>query len=375
MACPVCGDATIATVSRGKLPTLQNRVYDTAGEARAARFGTLDLQACTRCGYAYNAAFDPAIMLYDEHYDNSVPSDVFLAYYREIATYLRAKYLPAGGLVVDAGCGKGTFLKVMTSLFSDVRGLGIDPACEERDSERLTFITDVFQSAYLTERPALVICRHTLEHIPDPVAFLQTLREPLPAGTPVFIEVPDAAWIVRNGAFWDFCYEHVNYFNPESASLTMARAGIAPLAHRRAFGDQYLWLEGAVGSGPFTTSSNFARELAGYAHGEHALIGRMRQTLLEHRQAGASIAVWGMATKGTEFIELIDPDGTLVDHCIDINTRKQGRYTPLTARRIDPPTAIQGLPRCVVVVMNPNYINEIRATCAQLGVDAELISA
>lgn len=239
MPCPVCGGTTIATVARAKLPALQNRVYDTPAEAQAARYGKLDLQACTACGYAYNAAFDPAIMQYDEHYDNAVPSAVFMAYYREIAAYLHAKYLPTGGLVVDAGCGKGTFLQVMTSMFADVRGLGIDPSCQAGSNGNLTLIADIFSPRYLTESPALLVCRHTLEHIPEPTGFLKSLRDPLPEGTPVFIEVPDADWIIGNGAFWDFCYEHVNYFTADSAAQAMARAGIHPISQTQAFGKQY----------------------------------------------------------------------------------------------------------------------------------------
>ncbi len=41
-----------------------------------------------------------------------------------------------------------------------------------------------------------------LEHVPDPIAFLRSLRDTLPSGVPFFLEVPDLDWILEAGAFW-----------------------------------------------------------------------------------------------------------------------------------------------------------------------------
>src|SRR5262245_43595636 len=73
-SCVICGGETISAVEREEVPTLQNRVYSTASEAKAAKRGRLDVQACRSCGHAFNAAFNSALVEYDEHYDNEVPS-------------------------------------------------------------------------------------------------------------------------------------------------------------------------------------------------------------------------------------------------------------------------------------------------------------
>src|SRR6476469_3932540 len=99
MSCLICSGETVSTVAREKVPALQNRVYATASEARAARHGRLDVEACLDCGYAFNAAFDPALVEYDANYNNDVPSRTFDDYYRQIAAYLRERYLPHGGVV------------------------------------------------------------------------------------------------------------------------------------------------------------------------------------------------------------------------------------------------------------------------------------
>jgi SAM-dependent methyltransferase len=386
-ACPVCGRSNLVpTVQRSTLPGMQNYVYRTRPEALAARSGRFDLRACESCGLAFNSSYDPKVLTYDSGYDNSVPSAMMDAYYRQIASYLNEKYLHDNGLIVDIGCGKGTFLKQACAFLPGIHGLGIDPSYEDAGDaapDRLSFIKDFFSPRYLTERPALVVCRHVMEHIERPVEFLSSLRKTLTPypDVPLFFETPDLDWIIRNRAFWDFCYEHCNYFTGRSLSRALELSGFQTTKTTPAFGGQYLWIEcapagqPALPAGASAQPSDIAAALRQYAAGEAGLIAQVRSKLLEHKRRGAQIALWGMATKGVIFSLLADPDGSLIDYCVDINKNKQGCFVPLTGRRIGPPDALPQGKALTIVVMNPNYIDEIKALCGTIGVGAVFIDA
>lgn len=90
---------------------MQNYVFRRADLARAAKSGQFDLNICRACRFAHNICFDPALLNHDQGYDNSVPSSVMTAYYKEIATYLHEEYSLDDGLVLDIGCGKAEFPK------------------------------------------------------------------------------------------------------------------------------------------------------------------------------------------------------------------------------------------------------------------------
>jgi hypothetical protein len=192
---------------------------------------------------------------------------------------------------------------------------------------------------------------------------------------PAFFEVPDLRWIVEHGAFWDFCYEHCNYFTAESFGAALRRAGFGQVEARTEFGSQYLWLDAAAASSQEAAAESdgdLAGRLLAYAAEESARIDRMRARLTELKRDGAAIAVWGMATKGVLFSVLVDPEGTLIDDCVDVNENKQGCFVPLTGHPISAPAALReraGSP-VAVVVMNPNYRDEIESACRELGVDA-----
>ena len=188
---------------------------------------------------------------------------------------------------------------------------------------------------------------------------------------------------MRHGAFWDFCYEHCNYFRESSLRTVFARAGFEPIESRAAFGSQYRWIEGHAAGGRLTPAGTIrpgSRRSRRTRRRERADIDTARQRLAALKAGGTAVAVWGMATKGIVYSLLVDPQCTLIDVSVDINPNKQGCFVPLSGRAIEPPAALirlanGGARRTAVVVMNPNYVDEIRGTCAAMGLAADFFDA
>jgi len=386
--CPVCTGIEIEdTVERTRLPAMQNYVHRTREAAVAAPAGRLTLALCRTCGFAWNRRFDSTLLVYDEGYDNAVPSVVMERYYREIVSHLRETYDLENGLVVDVGCGDGAFLRLLCEAVPSLRGLGVDPALDQVGHEldgRVTLVRDVFTESTITEQPALVVSRHVLEHMAEPVEFLRSIHDAVaPYGPcPCFVEVPELTSIIRNEAFWDFSYEHCNYFTTASAQQAFRRAGFGEITTRPAYGGQYLWIEASTGAGedaprPAPNGELVAR-LPAYAAAEDRSLTAARERLRELKRGGSTIAVWGMATKGVLFSLLTDPDVSLIDFCIDVNPNKQGSYVPLTGHVIGAPEVLRshrGDRPLVVIVMNELYVAEIEELCGELGVTATFIGA
>jgi SAM-dependent methyltransferase len=366
---------------------MQNIVYDNAELARESACGRFTLATCQGCGHTYNSSFEPQLVAYDRQYNNRVPSAVMNRYYEEISDYLFHKYNLLSGSIVDVGCGKGTFLKILFHKYEQLNGIGIDPSYEDVFEDaldgRLTFIRSFFKSDHLHSRPALLVCRHVLEHIFDLKAFLESIHTALDAWLPVpfFIEVPDLNWIIKNNAFWDFCFEHCNYFTENTIADCLRLNGFEINKISPAFGGQYLWVEGFIEpSTPLKQTPSkspgqmLTRRLQDYYLKEQQTVSRVHGYLKRKKLDNYKIVIWGMATKGVLFNYLIDRDSQLVDYCIDINQDKQGKYLPCTAKLISDPSCIAKMPgRLMIVIMNPNYRNEIIAQCKEYKIKAEFI--
>ena len=207
------------------------------------------------------------------------------------------------------------------------------------------------------------------------LAPLRSRGEPIP----LFAEVPDLGWILAENAFWDFCYEHVNYFTARSFARCLSRAGTAVTRVTPAFGDQYLWAEGVV-SGATKERDAFDESALPSAGCADRMAGEIKDVFRRLTELGRShdLVVWGMATKGVMYSMHALEHGVELAHCVDVNPRKQGRYCPLTALRIDEPGALEAGDRgrrYAVICMNPNYLEEVRGQCAVLGLEADLFDA
>lgn len=370
-ACPVCGsDRLVETVRRERLPVFQNVVWPSRAEAIAAPAAPFALGTCRDCGFSANAAFDPALVDYDESYDNNVSSAVYRDYLASLADMLAGRFDLTGGTVYDIGCGKGEFLEILCDRAPGIAGIGIDPSCAPVERDRLKLIPARFEECEFAPDTRLVVVRHVLEHIADPVAFLATLRACVP-DVPIYVEVPDLSWILDNNAFWDFCYEHCNYFTQGSLAACLSAAGFAPGDQRPSYGGQYQWALCRPGEATPPSRDAGAEAVAAveaYADREAAQIARIETLARDHGE----IAIWGMATKGVILCAMLG--GERISGGIDENAGKQGRYAAGSGVKINPPEWTRGLGgHPAALIMNPNYSGEIAERVRGLGVDIELL--
>jgi hypothetical protein len=366
--CPVCGHRdAMPSIERPSIPIFQNVTYATREAALAAARGKFLLATCRRCGFSYNAAFDPQRMVYDESYDNHVASSAFRDYYRSLAGMLIDRFAITDGHVYDIGCGKGEFLEIFHELAPRAQATGIDPSCAPRDKGNFRLIRARFDASLFVSDARLVLLRHVLEHLDEPVAFLKQLRAAMP-DAPLFVEVPDLDWILDNNALWDFCYEHCNYFTMASLANACTEAGLAIEAQSRSFGGQYQWIicRSATSPTPRMEAGEALDRVAAYATRESDRIA----ALTVSAQARGGVALWGMATKGVLLSNILPPG--LIRGGIDMNDGKQGRYVGGSAVQIHPPDWLRTRPDCAIWVMNPNYLPEIRQTVRDMAVQADI---
>lgn len=330
--------------SRRGYPVLQNRVYPTREEALACPTGNIQLAQDCYTGLVQNVSFDPSLVIYDGDYDNEQGhSQAFRAHLANVLTHIEAHF--AGRTLLEVGCGKGLFLGMLREAGFDVRG--IDPSYAGSDPS----IERALYEPSLGLRAECIVLRHVLEHIPDPVSFLAMMREANGGGL-IYIEVPCVEWIAENNTWFDIFYEHVNYFRLGDLTDMFERV----VAAERLFGGQYIGVIADLATlrqPSITRSGAFAFPSALTAEVDS----------LAHELAGSSYAIWGGASKGVVFSLLMNQHGARPVCAVDINPAKHNRFMGVSAVPIvSPEQAAAQLPEGLpMIVMNNNYLNEIRA--------------
>lgn len=378
------GHGPVATLA--SVPVFCNALYDTAAEAVAAPRGDVELWFSPDSGYLWNAAFDPDLVAYSPRYENSLHhSPRFAAYADALAHRLVDTYDVRGKQVVEIGAGEANFLSMLCELGPN-DGIGYDPSHDPGrpkvvSSPRARIVAEYFPTEGVVDAD-LVVCQHVLEHVWDPAALLVSVRRTLRPDTVLYLEVPDATYMVDHLAVWDLIYEHCSYFAAPTLAELVRRCGFEVLEVGRSFGDQYLYLEArpaaradgtAVRPGPAEAD---ARQHLGDAVSRfdahlRDLVRRWDARLAELSAKGR-VAVWGAGSKGATFANLV-PSARAVAAVVDVNPNKVGRHVPGTGHRIVAPTELPALGVQHVVVMNPLYAAEIAAQISALGVDAEVV--
>lgn len=382
--CPVCSTNTSHVfVDRRRVPSMQNFLCHTLGEAQAVSRGDLEIRICHHCGFGFNATFDGAQISYSDRYDNANTfSPSFEAHVESLVRYVIQGRGAANCTVVEVGCGNGAFLRKLVGKGEHgIRAYGFDPAYSgplEDAGGLIHFEQSYYGPEHTAIRADLVICRHVIEHVQSPVALLQTIRAAL-ANSPqarVCLETPCLEWILAHTSIWDFFYEHCSYFSTASLTSAFARAGLTVDVARHVFDGQYLWLEGilpATQAQPSDSAGNLPTLASAYTAAEASIMARLR-TLAQQAASRGKLALWGAGAKGVTLANLLDPEGVLIDCLVELNPRKQGCFVPGTGHPVVSPTDLHERAIRTAWVLNPNYFIEIQQMVADLHEDVELVN-
>lgn len=383
--CPVCASSAVKPfLDLGEVPVFCNVQWSTRTIAEQAKKAGLALSSCGHCGHIFNALYDPAVMAYSPGYDNTQHfSSTFQKYAERLVDRLVGTYDVRGQSVVDIGCGRGDLLQLLCARGKN-RGFGFDPSFAGAKAEETSDVT--ISREYFTREhgaeiaPALVCCRHVLEHVPSPVDFLVTIREAISArGAPVlYLEVPNGEQLMRDSAVWDYIYEHVSYFSRRSLELSLRKAGFEILALYEDFGGQFLCADvrPAKTPGAVSDAARIDLDIDGASLRMNQKLRHWRDWVETLRASGRRATIWGAGSKGVMFVNLTRAQAPApIEFAVDQNPNKHGQFIAVTAQQVVGPETIVTAGVHEVVLMNSIYKEEISTRLHSLGAEADVLIA
>lgn len=201
--------------------------------------GSWTYRACAECGHRFAAIpaaeADSLEALYQDEYAGFREDPVFQAVIRE---RLRADFgarLPAGGRILDVGCGNGEFMAAAREAGYRVTGTDISvPAVELCRSRGLDAVAGDFLTLPFDGEFDAVTMWDVIEHLPDPAAFVSRARSLLRPGGYLVIKTPGVTdrmfamvKVAPRMAASVLHEDHIQFFTPRSFSRLGERTGFA----------------------------------------------------------------------------------------------------------------------------------------------------
>lgn len=291
--------------------------------------------------------------IYTEIYDSYAPAGLsgLQKEFTQFVSDWLIKELPFNSKILEIGCHDGFMLNELRKAGHTVIGVEPSPfAHYAKETYKLDVKNEFFvDGMFEKEEFDVVIMRHVVEHVPDPVAFVAAAVKTLKKGGIAYIEVPNSQWSLEYSFFPEFHVDHISYFTMNSLKQLLNRTGLNENIHTEAF-NAYMRFPFLMTLASKTSEiEHYANVLSTDLFLNFSVQDSINNFLANYKTYINSlsnlrdlgkVAVWGSGSIGTQYAI----DGNWYDNNIvyvDPNKISQGMVLSVTGQLINSPDILR----------------------------------
>jgi len=232
VACDVCGSHNLTSIVEwSSFPLTEIYVPKEINLAPNLGCSDLVLDYCKKCthGQLRNVVDQDALYGHTSDYAfrSSQSRSATLSYEFFLESVLETLGDSSLGKVLEIGCNDLYLVSKASNLFEHY--MGIDPILSKVDTldlpDNCEVIADFFENVEIDFTPDIVICKDVLEHVIDPVTFIEKLVKKGNQDTIYFVQVTIMETICANRRFDQVFHQHLNYFTRHSFEILLKQLG------------------------------------------------------------------------------------------------------------------------------------------------------
>jgi SAM-dependent methyltransferase len=289
-------------------------------------------------------------------------------YADDFLAFINDTVAKGGRTALEIGAGVGYITRQLIE--SGWHATGIEPGngyAQHWLRYGVDIINDFFPNSAVRGPYDLICSYAVLEHIADPVQFLIDIRERLEPEGNLVLSVPDCTEEIVAGDPAILLHEHFTYFNPDTLSNMLWRAGFSSEVRRSSYG-RCLYVVArhrqVVSDTPPRGDLKF---LESYSRRAEEFIAQVRVRLTELLTVG-SVGIYCPARA----LGVLDPAMPL--RFFDDDKAQRGKYLPPFASPIEGREALLSQPVSSVVVMSRTFGERIRNSLKNSGYSGRVLT-
>jgi SAM-dependent methyltransferase len=386
-ACPIC------------FSHQRKKIHDQVFEAptRNAVHCGYAVVVCDRCGFGFADGI-PDQRFFDEYY-RSISNKASMLNVKdgflegphtikrhEVSLNAILPYIHSGDRVLDVGAFTGHFLALLKQAVPSIDPVGIDPdsfaANIAKERHAIEVVVGTIFDDFQTRTFDMTIISHVLEHVVDLQSFLGKVFQYVADDGLVYVEVPDASRFFitperddlnalgMSEPYFQFNFEHINYFTPRSLQNLMRRNGFIPLSIEQR--DSILPVVASVWKPcAIERATDTDPALRRYVAQSNDRSKRLESVLADIGARSVHFAVWGAGAHTQRLLGCgtLRPD--LVKFFVDSNEDYWG--ATLAGKTIFSPAVLREMPDVPVVISSFSYETDIAKTITAAGYKNEIV--
>ena len=376
--CPACAHHVAVPFYDGGRQPLTTLAWPlSTAEARTMKRLPLSFVRCVDCGHVYNQDFHYDEVPYSEKPNLMFNQGILWKEHLNTVCELILKRLPANPVVIEIGCGEGHLLRALAKARPEGRYVGFDP---NGTIETQGGLIEAYNELFLPEKhmgiykPDMIISRHVLEHLMNPLGFVQTLSFTagwLALDTQLFIEVPCIDRVFETGRTADFFYEHNSNFTVTSLTRLLERCALSVDDVQTSYDNEVVF--GLAQLGLNTTQKAITQEALAFQAQYTTSFHNIQKNLDMLHQTGQAFAIWGGTGKASAFINQYHLDAERFPLVVDSDPDKVGTYVPGMGQRIESVSILVETPVDTIIIATQWRANDIILEMQAKGIRAESI--
>ncbi|GLB24731.1 NDP-hexose methyltransferase [Lacrimispora xylanolytica] len=344
---------------------------------------SLNLCQCSSCGLVQ---FDCQPV---EYYKDVIRSGGYSTTMVNLRTrqyrHLIETYHLEGKKLIEAGCGQGEFLSVLSNFPVEAYGIENRESLVAMAKEKGLNVWKQFakEGEILAPGDGSVngpydgfLSFNFLEHQPNPVSMLRCLADNLQDEGLGLITAPSLEYILEHDGYYELIRDHLAYYTFDTLRYTAEEAGFEVLEEEMINRDT---LSVIVRKKKQPTKREDDKkavkiDVSGLIKSQDTIGSEMDQLIKELEAGGKRLAVWGASHQGFTLASTTRI-GAFAEYMIDSAPFKQGKYAPASHLPIVPSEHFMTDPVDAILIVAPGYTEEIAGIIKEkFGRDVEILA-
>jgi 2-polyprenyl-3-methyl-5-hydroxy-6-metoxy-1,4-benzoquinol methylase len=230
--CWVCGGPALVLAKAGNLPPALSADHFKISDSDYGR--TADLFRCKTCGFRQASDLPDVLRFYQDMADDAYEHgrDARSTQARMLVRTV-ARYCSRGRLL-DVGAGSGILVAEAGKMGYEAEGIEPSgPLSALAAKHRLNVHHGVLPMAAVRGPFDVATVIDVIEHVPDPVNLLRSVRSVLAVGGYAAVVTPDVSSLmarVLGARWWHYRIAHIGYFDRHTLTLALRTAGFEPVS-------------------------------------------------------------------------------------------------------------------------------------------------